>query len=88
VRSDRSAGRLECSNWSDMIIVRYRLLGALSLQRKALRMLNNLLGKVYIKVRPIEVCRCRFLHVQDLTDRGLLEPGKVVVRHEQLLPSG
>jgi len=51
---------------------------------KPLRMLNNFRRQVYIKLRPIEVPRRMLLNIHDCTDSLLLEPRKIIVRHEKL----
>lgn len=44
---------------------------------KSLRVRNDLCGKVDVQLRPVEMAGGRFLDVEDLGDRRILEPGEL-----------
>ena len=57
---------------------------SLRFQRKPFRMFNNLSRQIDVQIGPIKVTWRRFLHIEDLAHRYILEPRKVAVRHKQL----
>jgi len=58
------------------------------LQGEPLRVFDDFGREIHIEVRPIEVARIRFLHIKNLTNRCIFEPGKILKGHEQLPVSG
>src|ERR671919_1049111 len=56
----------------------------LSYQRKALRMLDDLLSEIDIEIGPKEVSPPWLFNLQDRCGRRTLEPGKLLVGKKQL----
>lgn len=59
--------------------------GAARNERKGGRITHRLKGKVNVELRPVQMVRCRALHVQELVDRCLSEPRELRKRDEQFL---
>jgi hypothetical protein len=55
---------------------------------KSLRVRNDLRAKVDVQLRPVVMAGGRFLDVEDLGDRRILEPGELLEGQKRLLSSG
>ena len=52
-------------------------------QRESFGMLNRLQSEIYIQIRPVEVLWCWLFYINDLANRRIPEPWKILVRHKQ-----
>ena len=59
------------------------LLRYFGFQGKSFRVLNGFYAQIYIQIRPIEVARHRLLNVEDVPNRNLFEPRKILIRKKQ-----
>ena len=50
-------------------------------------MLDGFHGEVHVKVGPVQMMRMRELHVQQLSDRNISEPGKLLKGQEKFSPT-
>ena len=51
-------------------------------------MFNDLRGEIDIQIGPVEVAGRWLFDIDDLAHRDILEPGKILIRHEHFPVSG
>ena len=48
-------------------------------------MIDDFSGEINIQIRPKKMPSTGLLNIENLTDRGILEPGKIFIGHEKFL---
>jgi len=56
--------------------------------RESFGMLDDIHREIYVQIRPVKMTGRWFFHVENLAHGNVLEPGEVLVRHEQLTIAG